>query len=127
VDSLVGCDIGPPSPVKMSRMTSGDSAAGIDTSDSSDVDELMEIVEREVANMDTRFRVDLNARHLSGSMDLHLKCIMDDTGLPDVPPLKIVVPHDYPRTSPVCQTEQQEYGEYFIPEPFRFIISGIPP
>lgn len=101
VDALIGCDIAPPSLAKRRCQQPEEE------------DELMDTVEREIANIDSRFLVDLDPLHLIGSLDVQLICKMDDKNLPSVPPLRIVVPHNYPQSPPVCPDEQREYGECF--------------
>jgi hypothetical protein len=56
------------------------------------------------------FQVDLDQLHLFGSQDLHLICRLEDKYLPSVPSLRIVVPRDYPRTAPFCDSRQPDYG-----------------
>jgi mediator of RNA polymerase II transcription subunit 15 len=55
-------------------------------------------------------QVDLDQLHLFGSQDLHLICRLEDKYLPSVPSLRIVVPRDYPRTAPFCDSRQPDYG-----------------
>ncbi len=93
----------------------------------------MDTIEREVANLYPRFKVcrllirsspleitvsfsvcslqvDLDQLHLIGSQDLHLVCRLEDKYLPSVPALRVIVPRDYPRTAPFCDSQQQDYG-----------------
>lgn len=56
-------------------------------------------------------QVDLDQLHLIGSQDLHLVCRLEDKFLPSVPPLRVIVPRDYPRTAPFCDSQQTDYGE----------------
>ena len=100
MNALIGCDIPPPAPYKVAN----------DTVAEEDVDELMDILEREIANMDPRFKVDLDQLHLAGSLDLQLTCRLEDPYLPSVPALRITVPQDYPRTAPLCSAHQHVYG-----------------
>jgi mediator of RNA polymerase II transcription subunit 15 len=122
VNSLIGCDIAaPPAPKKRFESADDDKA-----------DELMYTIEREVANLYPRFKVcpknvlfpkhrliviqkkmqvDLDELHLIGSQDLHLICRLEDKYLPSVPSLHIVVPRDYPRTAPFCDSQQPDYGK----------------
>ena len=52
----------------------------------------------------------LDPLHLAGSLNVALVCRLDDPCLPSVPPLSVVVPHDYPRTPPTCPADQHQYG-----------------
>lgn len=49
--------------------------------------------------------------HLMGSHELHLICRLEDKYLPSVPALRIVVPRDYPRMAPFCDSQQPDYGK----------------
>ncbi|XP_046447661.1 mediator of RNA polymerase II transcription subunit 15-like [Daphnia pulex] len=99
VNSLIGCDIAAPAAPKKR----------LDSADDDKADELMYTIEREVANLYPRFKVDLDQLHLFGSQDLHLICRLEDKYLPSVPSLRIVVPRDYPRTAPFCDSRQPDY------------------
>ncbi|KAK4025394.1 hypothetical protein OUZ56_014467 [Daphnia magna] len=100
VNSLIGCDIAaPPAPKRRH----------FDSADDDRADELMDTIEREVANLYPRFKVDMDQMHLMGSQELHLICRLEDKYLPSVPALRIVVPRDYPRMAPFCDSQQPDY------------------
>jgi len=112
VNALIGCDIPRPA----------DDIVDFTGADYSDADELMVILEMEIANMDPRFKVDLDQLHLIGSLDLQLVCKLEDPCLPSVPPLQITVPQDYPRTAPLCPPQQHLYD---VSEFTRDILQGL--
>jgi len=112
VNALIGCDISRPV----------DDAVDFTGDDHSDADELMAILEMEIANMDPRFKVDLDQLHLIGSLDLQLVCKLEDPYLPSVPPLQITVPQDYPRTAPLCSSQQHLYD---VSQFTRDILQGL--
>ena len=39
-----------------------------------------------------------------------LVCQLEDRDLPSVPPLSVTIPHNYPDTSPNCDTDLPEYS-----------------
>lgn len=67
--------------------------------------------------------------HLIGSQDLHLICRLEDKYLPSVPLLHIVVPRDYPRTAPFCDSQQPDYGitkkEFVVVVAFALIFLSL--
>ena len=75
------------------------------------------------------WQVDLDELHLIGSQDLHLICRLEDKYLPSVPLLHIVVPRDYPRTAPFCDSQQPDYGitkkEFVIVVAFALIFLSL--
>ncbi|GAB1607364.1 mediator of RNA polymerase II transcription subunit 15-like isoform X2 [Argonauta hians] len=72
-------------------------------------DKLSNILQGEIARLPQRFRINLDpARHIS-SKTVHLICNLDDKNLPSVPPVLIVVPEDYPSTSPQCDSNTEDY------------------
>lgn len=112
VNALIGCDIPRPA----------EDIVDFPSDKLSDADEMMLIPEMEIANLDSRFKVDLDQLYLAGSLDLQLVCKLEDVNLPSVPPLHITVPQDYPQTAPLCSSQQDLYDV----SPFtRDILQGL--
>ncbi|GAB1600044.1 mediator of RNA polymerase II transcription subunit 15-like isoform X2 [Argonauta hians] len=76
---------------------------------SNDKDKLSNILQGEIARLPQRFHVNLDPAHHARSKTVHLICNLDDKNLPSVPPVLIVVPEDYPTTSPQCDSNAEDY------------------
>lgn len=72
--------------------------------------DIPDALQGEIARLDQRFKVSLDQNQQPGSKSIRLTCWLDDKHLPCVPPISIMVPEDYPFTSPVCHTNSQEYN-----------------
>lgn len=72
--------------------------------------EIPEVLQGEIARLDPRFRVSLDPNQQRGSKIIQLLCGLDDKYLPCVPPINIIVPEDYPITSPQCIMADHEYS-----------------
>lgn len=67
----------------------------------------------------------------NSSKCIHLQCWLDDRHLPCIPPVQIMIPEDYPNSSPKCDLSRYKYsGTQFlqlIQEALRSRISKLPP
>ena len=77
-----------------------------DPKDSSDIPNLLQ---GEVARLDVRFRVTLHQLHHAGSRSIRLMCYLNDKNLPNVPPISVTIPEDYPQSSPICDPDLEDY------------------
>ncbi|KAL8611678.1 hypothetical protein ACOMHN_055677 [Nucella lapillus] len=59
------------------------------------------VLQREIANLGTRFQVSLDPLHHPANTTIHLVCKLDDLNLPSVPPVLVTIPPSYPKHSPV--------------------------
>ncbi|XP_011874018.1 PREDICTED: mediator of RNA polymerase II transcription subunit 15 [Vollenhovia emeryi] len=71
--------------------------------------EIPDVLQGEVARLDQRFKISLDAAQQSGSKCIQLVCWLDDRHLPCVPPISVTVPADYPSTPPRCVMAPHEY------------------
>lgn len=78
--------------------------------------EIPHILQREIARLNSKFKINLDqTTHTMSSKNITLICSLDDKQLPPVPPLTIVIPEDYPSTSPQCTISDHEYdGSDFL-------------
>lgn len=73
-----------------------------------DIKEIPDVLECEKACLKSQFIVNYDlgkpssGRHANS---IHLICQLEDPCLPAVPPLPVIIPPNYPQTSPVCETE----------------------
>ncbi|XP_051533497.1 mediator of RNA polymerase II transcription subunit 15-like isoform X2 [Myxocyprinus asiaticus] len=67
------------------------------------------ILQGEVARLNSRFLVNLDPSFCSNNGTVHLICKLDDTNLPSVPPLQLSIPADYPDQSPHWEDVGQQY------------------
>lgn len=72
--------------------------------------DIPDVLQGEIARLDQRFKVSLDPNQQPGSKSIQLICWLDDKHLPCVPPVSLVVPEDYPRTSPTCHMAAHEYN-----------------
>ncbi|XP_068216486.1 mediator of RNA polymerase II transcription subunit 15-like [Palaemon carinicauda] len=70
---------------------------------------ISDIVQGEVARLNTRFRVNLDCQQPPGSDDLTLICQLDDPSLPCVPPITLTIPSAYPMKTPRCDLLPVDY------------------
>ncbi|KAG9353942.1 hypothetical protein JZ751_012066 [Albula glossodonta] len=68
------------------------------------------ILQGEVARLNSKFLVNLDPSHCSNNGTVHLICKLDDKNLPSVPPLQLSIPADYPDQSPQWADHAQQYG-----------------
>ncbi|KAF5295040.1 hypothetical protein FQR65_LT10593 [Abscondita terminalis] len=72
--------------------------------------EIPDVLQGEIARLDQRFKVSLDPCQQPGSKSIQLICCLDDKYLPCVPPVSIVIPEDYPKSSPKCYMAPHEYN-----------------
>ncbi|XP_072377144.1 mediator of RNA polymerase II transcription subunit 15 isoform X1 [Diabrotica undecimpunctata] len=72
--------------------------------------DIPDVLQGEIARLDQRFKVSLCPNQQPGSKSIQLICWLDDKHLPCVPPVSLVVPEDYPKTSPTCHMAPHEYN-----------------
>ncbi|KAG5874838.1 hypothetical protein JTB14_009295 [Gonioctena quinquepunctata] len=72
--------------------------------------DIPDVLQGEIARLDQKFKVSLDPNQQPGSKSIQLICWLDDKHLPCVPPISLVVPDDYPRTSPTCHMAPSEYN-----------------
>lgn len=72
--------------------------------------DIPDVLQGEIARLDQRFKVSLDPNQQPGSKSIQLICWLDDKHLPCVPPVSLVVPEDYPKTSPTCHMAPHEYN-----------------
>ncbi|CAL4069530.1 unnamed protein product, partial [Meganyctiphanes norvegica] len=70
---------------------------------------ISDIVQGEVARLNSRFRVNVDCQQPPGSDDLTLICQLDDPNLPCVPPITLIIPWDYPEKPPRCELQAVDY------------------
>lgn len=69
------------------------------------------ILQGEIARLQSHFKVSLDPAQPSGSTgSILLVCQLEDRDLPSVPPLSVTIPHNYPDSSPTCDTDLPEYS-----------------
>ncbi|KAF5271366.1 hypothetical protein FQA39_LY08164 [Lamprigera yunnana] len=72
--------------------------------------EIPDVLQGEIARLDQRFKVSLDPCQQPGSKSIQLICWLDDKYLPCVPPVSLVIPEDYPKSSPKCYMAPHEYN-----------------
>ncbi|XP_046466928.1 mediator of RNA polymerase II transcription subunit 15 [Neodiprion pinetum] len=72
--------------------------------------DIPDVLQGEIARLDQRFKVSLDAAQQNGSKCIQLVCWLDDRHLPCVPPVSVTVPADYPLTAPRCVMAPHEYN-----------------
>ncbi|KAK7077384.1 mediator complex subunit Med15, partial [Halocaridina rubra] len=70
---------------------------------------ISDVVQGEVARLNSRFRVNLDCQQPPGSDDLTLICQLDDPSLPCVPPITLTIPSTYPLKTPKCDLLPVDY------------------
>lgn len=70
---------------------------------------ISDVVQGEVARLNSRFRVNVDCQQPPGSDDLTLICQLDDPNLPCVPPITMTIPWDYPEKPPRCELQAVDY------------------
>ena len=77
--------------------------------ESKDTSDIPNLLQGEVARLDKRFRVTLHQLHHTGSRTIRLLCHLNDKHLPNVPPISVTIPEDYPQSSPICDQDLEDY------------------
>lgn len=78
--------------------------------------EVNNLIQGEVARLNPRFSVSIHPTlHRTASQVIVLQCSIDDTNLPNVPPIVIILPACYPSKSPTFEmpVEQYDSTEFF--------------
>jgi mediator of RNA polymerase II transcription subunit 15 len=86
--------------------------------------EIPNLLQGEVARLDNRFLVTLHQQHQVGSKTIQLLCHLKDKNLPSVPAIPITVPEDYPHTSPICDTDMEEYNTTPFLQKVQKLLAG---
>lgn len=116
LEALFGVEISLPSINKRRRR---DAAAAADDDRASAGDDIPDVLQREVAMLQSYFKVTLDStqptnigiRRDSAKM-IRLICDLDDVDLPSVPSLPVTLPHNYPDEAPHCDPDDvEEYAE----------------
>ncbi|KAK2179698.1 hypothetical protein NP493_477g03021 [Ridgeia piscesae] len=71
--------------------------------------EVSDVLQGEIARLDDRFQVSLDPLQPLGSSTLQLICRLDDRRLPCIPPIRVIVPEQYPNISPSCEPTLDGY------------------
>ncbi|KAJ8920966.1 hypothetical protein NQ315_015760 [Exocentrus adspersus] len=72
--------------------------------------DIPDVLQGEIARLDQRFKVSLDANQQPSSKHIQLTCWLDDRNLPCVPPIQLTIPENYPKTAPTCHMAPQEYN-----------------
>nr|KAF6349066.1 hypothetical protein mMyoMyo1_011643 [Myotis myotis] len=84
------------------------------------------VLQGEVARLDSRFLVNLDPSHCSNNGTVHLICRLNDKDLPSVPPLELSVPADYPAQSPLWIDRQWQYdASPFLQLVYQYLTSKL--
>ncbi|TSL04252.1 Mediator of RNA polymerase II transcription subunit 15 [Bagarius yarrelli] len=84
------------------------------------------ILQGEVARLDSKFLVNLDPSFCSNNGTVHLICKLDDKTIPSVPPLQLSIPSDYPEQSPQWDNEDQNYeANLFLQNVYRNMTSKL--
>ncbi|XP_042300623.1 mediator of RNA polymerase II transcription subunit 15-like, partial [Sceloporus undulatus] len=84
------------------------------------------VLQGEVARLNPKFLVNLDPSHCSNNGTVHLLCLLDDKNLPNVPPLQLSVPADYPDQSPLWIDNPQQYdANPFLQSVYRSMMSKL--
>lgn len=68
-----------------------------------------ELLQGEIARLDTKFKVQLDPLQHEGSSTVHIICRLDGRDLPSVPPICVRIPNGYPQRPPQVFADEQEY------------------
>ncbi|XP_019362423.1 PREDICTED: mediator of RNA polymerase II transcription subunit 15 isoform X2 [Gavialis gangeticus] len=83
------------------------------------------VLQGEVARLNPKFLVNLDPSHCSNNGTVHLICKLDDKNLPNVPPLQLSVPADYPDQSPLWIDNPRQYANPFLQSVYRYMTSKL--
>ncbi|XP_037958604.1 mediator of RNA polymerase II transcription subunit 15-like [Teleopsis dalmanni] len=67
------------------------------------------VLQGEIARLDQKFKVTLDSTVQISAKLIKLVCCLDDKCLPNVPPISVSIPEEYPYVSPECTVIDQEY------------------
>lgn len=105
LEAWFGPDIKNLPPAKKPRLSD-------DHSDSTSTSSISHILQREIARLDSKYKISLDqTTHSVASKVVALICCLDDKQLPPVPPINIYIPEDYPSTAPQCNIIDHEYDD----------------
>lgn len=91
LDALFGNDlVDMPSPPKQARMSQECHPPG--TGGTSGQQEIPHILQGEIARLDQKFKITLDASCQTGNKTIKLICCLDDKYLPCVPPVSVTIP-----------------------------------
>lgn len=133
LDALFGSDLmDMPTPPKQARMSQEHHPPGGGTSGgSSSQQEIPHILQGEIARLDQKFKINLDASCQTGNKTIKLICCLDDKYLPCVPPISVTIPggggnggvfcfflilkfspfaEEYPMVAPSCNLAKHEYN-----------------
>jgi mediator of RNA polymerase II transcription subunit 15 len=91
------------------------------------------ILQREIAHLDLKkYKLNLDqTAQAAGSKIIAITCCLDDKQLPLVPPISILIPEDYPSSSPQCYLTDYEYDDtqflINVKKSFKLRASKLPP
>ena len=109
LDALFGSDLADmPSPSKQPRLSQDSHSAG--GSSGSTPQEIPHVLQGEVARLDQKFKINLDASCQAGNKTIKLICSLDDKYLPCIPPISVTIPEEYPMVAPSCHMAQHEYN-----------------
>ncbi|KAM7144841.1 mediator of RNA polymerase II transcription subunit 15 isoform 6-T6 [Macrochelys suwanniensis] len=84
------------------------------------------VLQGEVARLNPKFLVNLDPSHCSNNGTVHLICKLDDKNLPNVPPLQLSVPADYPDQSPLWIDNSRQYAANpFLQSVYQYMTSKL--
>lgn len=84
------------------------------------------VLQGEVARLNPKFLVNLDPSHCSNNGTVHLICKLDDKNLPNVPPLQLSVPADYPDQSPLWIKNPRQYAANpFLQSVYQYMTSKL--
>ncbi|XP_077691184.1 mediator of RNA polymerase II transcription subunit 15 isoform X2 [Eretmochelys imbricata] len=83
------------------------------------------VLQGEVARLNPKFLVNLDPSHCSNNGTVHLICKLDDKNLPNVPPLQLSVPADYPDQSPLWIDNSRQYANPFLQSVYQYMTSKL--
>lgn len=90
LDALFGSDLSDlPSPPKMTRMSQEiNPPSGVVAAQQ----EIPHILQGEIAHLDQKFKINLDASCQTGNKTIRLICCLDDKYLPCIPPVSVTIP-----------------------------------
>lgn len=110
LDALFGSDLTDmPLPPKQARMSKEENAAGAG-SGSSTAQTIPHILQGEIARLDQKYKITLDASCQTGNRTIKMICCLDDKYLPCVPPISVTIPEEYPMVAPSCNMTKHEYN-----------------
>lgn len=93
LEALFGSDLTTlPSPPKQARMSQSGHLSGQGGSSTTSQQEIPHILQGEIARLDQKFKINLDAACQMGNKTIKLICSLDDKYLPCVPPISVTIP-----------------------------------